>query len=81
MEAIKLKSYLKIAAECLRDLGEIPAGHLYASLMCNGVTLPDYQIIEDCLCKVLGVKKDRSHMLTWTKRSETIFNKVKAQVW
>ena len=72
MDTSKLKFFVTVAAESLREAGSIPAGHLYAALMSQGVTLSDYQIVEDCLCKILHVKKDRSHLLTWTIESENL---------
>lgn len=72
METSKLKFFVTVAAESLRDAGSIPAGHLYAALMLQGVALSDYQIIEDCLVSILHVKKDRSHLLTWTTESESL---------
>jgi hypothetical protein len=50
-------------AECIRDLGEVPSGHLYAQL-CGLMTLEQYsQIIE--IIVSTGRVRESNHLLTW----------------
>ena len=49
--------------DCIRELGEVPAGHLYARLM-GAMTLEQFQKIIGVLvnCRVV---KNENHLLTW----------------
>lgn len=62
----KNKAALQIAvavAEAIRDLGEVPNGHLYARLM-GRMSLDAYNAIIGAL-KGAGLVKEESHVLTW----------------
>lgn len=52
--------------DAIRELKQVPSGHLYARLM-GHMSLDSYQKVIDIL-KVTGmVKEDRFHMLTWVE--------------
>jgi len=50
-------------AETIRDLKEVPSGHLYAILM-DRMTIDVYDRIIDAL-KAAGVIEERNHLLRW----------------
>jgi hypothetical protein len=51
-------------ADCIRELGSVPSGHLYARVMSH-VSLEAYnQIIR--ILKDAGVVTESAHLLTWT---------------
>lgn len=50
-------------AETIRELGNIPSGHLYARVM-NHIDLPLYNKIIDTLVNLKFVKNE-NHLLTW----------------
>ncbi len=50
-------------AECIRDLGHVPSGHLYAHLMCK-LDIHQYQSIIDMLVRGKMVKIE-NHELIW----------------
>jgi hypothetical protein len=50
--------------ETIRDLGEVPSGHLYAQLM-GRFTLGEYEKIIDTLVGAGVVEKTPSHLLRW----------------
>ena len=54
---------LRAVAETIRELKEIPSGHLYAQLM-GQMDLPTYTKIIDTL-KDAGLVKESGHLLTW----------------
>jgi hypothetical protein len=49
----------------IRELGEVPNGHLYAMLMTAGVTLDDYTRCVDLLKKAGLVTETAQHLLVW----------------
>jgi hypothetical protein len=50
-------------AEAIRDLGQVPSGHLYASVM-GVMNLSQYQQAIGILIKA-GLVEDRHHLLVW----------------
>lgn len=50
--------------ECIRELGEVPSGHLYARLM-GKLSLESYEAIIRQLVKADLVKRSNAHLLTW----------------
>lgn len=50
-------------AEAIRELGEIPSGHLYAQVM-SRMTLPTYEAIIDRLIGAELVSR-QNHLLKW----------------
>lgn len=52
-------------AETIREVGEAPAGHIYAALNAKGVTMEGYQSIIRTL-KNTGLVKERNDVLIWT---------------
>jgi hypothetical protein len=58
---------LKIAvavAEAIRELGEVPSGHLYARLM-DQMSLDTYNAIIGAL-KGAGLVKEQNYLLSWS---------------
>lgn len=51
-------------AETIREVGEIPSGQLYASLMPSGCTFPQYESILGVL-KRAGLVSVESHVVRW----------------
>lgn len=51
-------------AEAIRELGEVPSGHLYAQLMTR-MDLRTYQRIIETL-KGAGLVSETAHLLRWT---------------
>lgn len=56
---------IKAVADTIRELKEIPSGHLYAQLMTSGMTLNQYQQIISML-KRTGLVSESNNLLTWT---------------
>ena len=54
---------LQAVAEAIRELKQVPSGHLYAQLMSH-FDVATYQRIIDTL-KGAGVVREESHMLIW----------------
>jgi hypothetical protein len=52
-------------SETIRELGEVPSGHLYAGLI-GEISLQDYERIIGVLKNTWLVREDPSHLLTWT---------------
>jgi hypothetical protein len=52
-----------VLAEAIRDLGEVPSGHLYMSVM-SVMNLGQYQEAIGILIKA-GLVEDRHHLLEW----------------
>jgi hypothetical protein len=50
--------------EAIRDLGEVPSGHLYAQLM-GRFSLAEYEKIIDTLIGAGLVEKSPMHVLKW----------------
>ena len=55
---------VRVVAECIKESGGIPAGHLYAQLMGHGCSLEMFTLIIGVLCEAGKIKQD-NHMLTW----------------
>lgn len=51
-------------ADTIRELGSVPAGHLYAATM-NYLNLAQFEAIIGKLVSQKRVRRDRSHLLTW----------------
>ena len=63
----QVQAYLQAAkaiADCVKELGAVPSGHLYAHVM-GHMSLETYQGIIDKL-KQIGFVSESSHLLTWT---------------
>ena len=54
---------LKAVADAIRELGEIPSGHLYAHLM-SKLSLEQYEQVIGVL-KQAGLITESNHLLTW----------------
>lgn len=64
----KVKAAVEIAmavAEAIRELGEIPSGHLYAKLMLYGVTLTQHQSILGTLTMAGLIEVTPAHLVRW----------------
>jgi len=61
-------SIMLVVAEAIRELGEVPSGHLFAHLMTmpplTQLTADQYQRMIDCL-KGAGLVEERAHLLVW----------------
>jgi hypothetical protein len=57
-------SILMAVAEAIKDLGSVPSGHLYATLM-GHLSLDQYQQVIRVL-KQAGLVKEENHLLTYT---------------
>lgn len=55
---------VRAVADAIRDLGEVPAGHVYAHLM-GHMSLDTFEKIIATLVNAGLVKRDGFHMLTW----------------
>lgn len=55
-----------LIADAIRELGSVPSGHLYASVM-GHLDLETYNKVIEVLVSA-GVVKVESHLLTWVKR-------------
>jgi hypothetical protein len=51
-------------AEAIRELGEVPSGHLYANLM-NKLTLDQYEQVIGVLKSTGLITESNAHLLTW----------------
>ena len=54
---------LRAVADAIRELGEVPSGHLYAHLM-SKLSLEQYEQVIDVL-KQAGLITESNHLLTW----------------
>lgn len=66
----KVKAYVAVTeaiAAAIRQLGSVPEGHLYASVM-KHLTLPQFTAMIDCLVEVGDVERTRAHELRWVGR-------------
>ena len=54
---------LRAVADAIRELGEVPSGHLYAHLM-SKVSLEQYEQVIGIL-KQAGLITESNHLLTW----------------
>lgn len=50
---------------CIKELGSVPAGHLYARMM-GHMSLEQFNTCIDRLVSSGLVKRETSHLLTWT---------------
>jgi hypothetical protein len=53
----------RILADAIRDLGEVPSGHLYAHVM-GAMSLETYQGLIGIL-KHAKLVEEKAHLLTW----------------
>lgn len=54
---------IRVVADAIRDLGEVPSGHLYARLM-EFMTLEQYSMIVGTLKRV-GLIEEKHNLLRW----------------
>lgn len=52
-------------SEAIRELGQVPAGELYAVMMAKGMTLAQFEAIIGQLEGAKLVRRESSHLLTW----------------
>jgi hypothetical protein len=62
--ALKAVQVAHAIAEVIRNLGEVPSGHLYARVM-GVMDLSQYEQVIDLLIDARLVERDRSHLLRW----------------
>lgn len=65
--ADELKAAFKMThavAECIRDLKEIPSGHLYANVMQN-MSYETYEAILATLKRAKLIRVDGTHLIKW----------------
>lgn len=58
------KRTLNVIGEAIRDLGEVPSGHLYVHLM-GLITLDQYNFFIGILKEAGLVEESRDNLLTW----------------
>lgn len=58
------KRLVVAVAEAIRELGEVPSGHLYAVLM-GQLSLDQYNAVIAVLVRAGLVEKQPSHLLVW----------------
>jgi hypothetical protein len=63
-KAVAAFKIVHAVAEAVRELKEIPSGHLYARLM-GHLSLDQYEQVVALLVRTKLVEKDASHMLRW----------------
>ncbi len=63
-EAIAAVRVAHAVAETIRELGQVPSGHLYARLM-GVMELHQFEQVIDLLIEARLVERDRSHLLRW----------------
>lgn len=66
MEKAMKQAVVRVAlavAEAIRELGEVPSGHLYARVM-GKMTLENYNAVIDAL-KGAGLVEETNHILKW----------------
>ena len=63
-QAAAALSVILAVGDAIRELKEVPSGHLYAQLMAK-MSLDQYNAIIDILIEAKMVKRSRSHLLTW----------------
>jgi hypothetical protein len=64
MDNKKLVAIAKVIAATILELGEVPAGHLYAGVM-GSLSLDEFESIIGIFTKAGLVEGDRSHLLRW----------------
>ena len=57
---------LKAVADAIRELGEVPSGHLYAHLM-RKLSLEQYEQVIGVL-KQAGLITESNHLFTWVSK-------------
>ena len=57
---------LRAVADAIRELGEVPSGHLYAHLM-SKLSLEQYEQVIAVL-KQAGLITESNHLLTWVDK-------------
>ena len=57
---------LRAVADAIRELGEVPSGHLYAHLM-SKLSLEQYEPVIAVL-KQAGLITESNHLLTWVDK-------------
>ena len=55
---------LQAVAEAIRELGEVPSGHLYANLM-SRLSLAQFEQVLGILKGAGLVRESNAHLLTW----------------
>jgi hypothetical protein len=55
---------LKAVTDTIRELGEVPSGHLYTQVM-STLTLAQYEQVIETLKSAGLVRESNSHLLTW----------------
>jgi len=55
---------LKAVADAIRELGEVPSGHLYANLM-SKLSLAQFEQVVGVLKGAGLVRESNAHLLTW----------------
>jgi hypothetical protein len=55
---------LQAVAEAIRELGEVPSGHLYANLM-SKLSLAQFEQVLGVLKGAGLVRESNAHLLTW----------------
>ena len=63
-EALAAVRVAHAIAETIRELGEVPSGHLYARVM-GVMDLRQYEQVIDLLIEVQLVAREPSHLLRW----------------
>jgi hypothetical protein len=63
-EAIATVRVAHAIAEAIRNLGEVPSGHLYARVM-GVMDLRQYEQVIDLLIDARLVEREPSHLLRW----------------
>jgi len=63
-DAIAVVRIAHAVAEAIRELGQVPSGHLYARLM-GVMELHQFEQVIDLLIDARLVERDRSHLLRW----------------
>ena len=63
-EAIGAVRVAHAVAETIRELGQVPSGHLYARLM-GVMELHQYEQVIGLLVDARLVERDRTHLLRW----------------
>ena len=67
-EVLAYVNTCKAIAEAVRELGEVPSGHLYAHLM-GQMSLDTYEGMIAKLINAGLIRKSASHMLSWVTES------------
>jgi hypothetical protein len=56
---------LRATADAIRDLGSVPAGHLYAMAYADKCSAQKFNELVDVLVRAGLVRREASHMLIW----------------